>query len=166
MIANVIWLYHVPFAIFQLAFPFFVIFVILCEAAILTAGRIPWRRSLVCSVVANIASYVAGFLLVGMNRGVLLPDSRETFTLQSHLWLGFAIAFVLSVLIEALIYRWLIRPHEFRRLWLLAFAANLASYAVIIGVNWDACRNVTQQMRPISVRPAASSDSVDGDSPR
>jgi hypothetical protein len=164
MIANVIWLYSFPFAIFQRWFPLLVIFVIVGEAAILTAGRIPWKRSLICSLVGNVASYVAGFLLVGMSRGVFLPDGRETFTLQSHLWLGFAIAYVLSVVVEAPIYRWLIRPQDFRRLLLLAFAANLASYAAIIAVNWDACRNVTQQMGPLPERPAASSDQVGEDS--
>lgn len=147
MIANVIWLYTVPFAIFQRAFPLFVIFVILCEAGILSAARVPWRRSLICSTIANILSYVAGFLLVVMARGTLLPDDSSTFMLQSHLWRGIFIAFVLSVVIEALVYRWIIREYRFRRLLLLAFATNFVSYSVTIGVNWDACRNVTKQMR-------------------
>ena len=123
MIANVIWLYYVPFEIFQRAFPLFVIFVILCEAGILTAARVPWRRSLSCSIVANLASYVLGYLLVAMVRGTLLPaNSPETFNLQSHLWRGFFIAFVLSVLIEVLVYSWMIRGHRFRRLLLLSTA--------------------------------------------
>ena len=90
-----------PFAIFQRAFPVFVIVVVLGEAAILTAGRIPWRQSLACSLVANISSYIVGFLIVGMSRGgAWLPGGPETFRLQSHLWFGFTIAFVPSVVID------------------------------------------------------------------
>ena len=149
MIANVIWLYSVPFGIFQLAFPLFGIFVILCEAGILSAARVPGRRSLICSTFANILSYAVGFLLVMMARGTLLPDDSSTFMLQSHLWRGILIAFILSVLIEALVYRWIIRDYSFRILLLLAVAANFVSYSVTIGVNWDALRNVTRQMRVI-----------------
>ena len=162
MIANVIWLYYVPFEIFQRAFPLFVIFVILCEAGILTAARVPWRRSLSCSIVANLASYVLGYLLVAMVRGTLLPaNSPETFNLQSHLWRGFFIAFVLSVLIEVLVYSWMIRGHGFRRLLLLSTAANLASYSLVIGVNWEACRDVTRQMRVFPARSATPEQTGD-----
>jgi hypothetical protein len=163
MIANVIWLYDVPFAIFQRAFPFFVIFVILCEAAILTAGRIPLRRSLVCSIAANVSSYVVGFLLVSLSRGTLLPRSSESFMLQSHLWRGFVIAFILSVLTEGLVYRWMIRDCRFRKIILLVLAANFASYATTIAVNWDLISNVTRQMRWI---PTKSSIPDDQDLPK
>ena len=152
MIANVIWLYSVPFAIFQRAFPLFVIFVILCEAGIISAARVPGRRSLICSTIANILSYAVGFLLVMTARGSLLPDDSSTFMLQSHLWRGILIAFILSVFIEALVYRWIIRDYSFRRLLLLAVAANFVSYSVTIGVNWDALSNVTRQMRVIPTK--------------
>lgn len=152
MIANVIWLYSFPFAIFQRAFPLFVIFVILCEAGIISAARVPGRRSLICSTIANLLSYAVGFLLVIMARGSLLPDDSSTFMLQSHLWRGIIIAFILSVFIEALVYRWIIRDYGFRRLLLLAVAANFVSYSVTIGVNWDALSNVTRQMRVIPTK--------------
>jgi hypothetical protein len=152
MIANVIWLYSVPFAIFQRAFPLFVIFVILCEAGIISAARVPGRRSLICSTIANLLSYAVGFLLVMTARGSLLPDDSSTFMLQSHLWRGIIIAFILSVFIEALVYRWIIRDYSFRRLLLLAVAANFVSYSVTIGVNWDALSNVTRQMRVIPTK--------------
>ena len=155
MIANVIWLYSFPFAIFQRAFPLFAIFVILFEAGILSAARVPGRRSLICSTIANILSYVVGFLLVMMARGTLLPDDSSTFMLQSHLWRGILIAFILSVFIEALVYRWMVRNYSFQRLLLLAVAANFVSYAVTIGVNWDVLRNVTQQMRVFPTRSVA-----------
>ena len=151
MLANVIWLYYVPFAIFERAFPLFVIFVISCEAAILTAARVPWRRSLICSLLANGLSYGLGFSLVVLFKGTLLPaDSPETFVLQSHLWRGFFIAFVLSVAIEALVYHWMIRGRGFKQLLPLAVAANFVSYTLVIAVNWEACRGVTRQMHVIS----------------
>jgi hypothetical protein len=154
MIANVFWLYSVPFAIFQRAFPLLVSFVVLCEAGIISATRVPGRRSLICSTIANILSYVVGFLLVMMARGTLLPDDSSTFMLQSHLWRGIFIAFILSVFIESLVYRWMIRDFSFRRLLLLAFAANFVSYSVTIGFNWDALRNVTRQMRAFPTESA------------
>lgn len=152
MIANVIWLYSVPFAIFQRAFPLFVIFVILCEAGIISAARVPGRRSLICSTIAYFLSYAVGFLLVMTSRGSLLPGDSSTFMLQSHLWRGILIAFILSIFIEALVYRWIIRDYSFRRLLLLAVAANVVSYSVTIGVNWDALSNVSRQMRAIPTK--------------
>ncbi len=147
MIANVFWLYSVPFAILQRAFPLLVIFVILCEAGIISAARVPGRRSLICSIIANIISYIFGFLLVMMARGSLLPDDSSTFMLQSHLWRGILIAFILSVFIEALVYRLMIQDLSLQRLFLLALAANFVSYSVTIGFNWTELRDVTQQMR-------------------
>ena len=152
MIANVIWLYSVPFAIFQRAFPLFVIFVILCEAGIISAARVPGRRSLICSTIANFISYAVAFLLVMTARGSLLPDDSSTFMLQSHLWRGILIAFILSIFIETLVYRWMVRDYSFLRLLLLAVAANFVSYSVTIGVNWDALSNVTRQMRVIPAK--------------
>ena len=150
MLANVIWLYYWPFYLFGThRFPLVALIVVLLEAAVLFAARVSWQRSLISSLVANAVSYFVGLLLVSALRGsTLLPDaSPETFIEQSHLWRGFIIAYVLTVPIEALLYRAIIRSQRLPRLLMLAAIANLASYAVVIAVNWRSSHEVLRQMQ-------------------
>ncbi len=74
MLANVIWLYYWPFSLFQRAFPIVAVLVVAVEAGILVAARVPWRRSLVGSFLANAASNLLGIFLVSLFRGSILPD--------------------------------------------------------------------------------------------
>ena len=149
-LANVIWLYYWPYHLLSSdGFYWMAGLTLLVEAAVFRLARWPWVRSLVAAGIANAASYCLGGWVVRVLRmGGGLPDnSPETFIEPVHLWAGFAVAFGLSVAIEAPMCRLVLRSVHLARVLGVVFLANLASYALLIGVNWKASNDVLWQMR-------------------
>lgn len=136
ILANALWLYYMPYRLLVVWFPLMVVVTVLGEAWIL--GRVvgSWKKCVGISIAANIASWLIGQLGVSALRGSVLPDEfPESFYTTKHLLAGFGVAFLMSVVIEAIVWKMAFKCLSWERAAKFLVLANLFSYASILIVN-------------------------------
>ncbi len=140
MLANVIWASNWPFWFWWLPVSTVVGFIAEFFTFHFYQRRChPWRRSFWLATVANLASFVGGFIGLGAlaaalpDRSFMVPEPLGFPPWQRYyvIPLQFLVAYFLSVLIEMAIYRRMSRERPVHRLSTAAFMSNLASYAII-----------------------------------
>ena len=140
ILANVIWASNWPFWFWWLPVSTFVGFIAeFFSFHIYQRCCHSWRRSLCLVTVANMASFVGGFIGMGVigaslpDRSFMGPDPLAYPPWQRYyvIPLQFFAAYFLSVLIEFAIYRRMFRKRPVHRLATATAMSNLASYAII-----------------------------------
>jgi hypothetical protein len=109
-----------------------------------------WGRTVYVALAANITSWIAGVILglvlpSGLVPKVMGAEGRQftTITQGPHfdalIWIGFGVAFVLSIQIEYLVWKRCQRRLPLVGLFYTTFIAHIASYALLIGI---ACAHI------------------------
>ena len=103
------------------------------------------RQVVLTALLANIISWIAGVLLSSILPSGLVPkivDEGEKKAsiisagpnFESLVFTAFAVAFLLSILIEYAVWRWIHREPKLPKLFVSTVLAHVGSYMVLIGI--------------------------------
>lgn len=136
ILANVIWVYYLPYFILTGFFPLVAVATVLLEAWLMGRGLRAWKKCLWISLLANLSSWLLGWLFVAASRGIVLPDRPPAtyFDLQ-HLLAAFGVAYLLSAGIELFFWKAAFRRLSWKRMGERVFFANFVSYGLTLGVS-------------------------------
>jgi len=148
-VANVIFsAFTVPYVSFLL-FPVAATAAMVSEIAVfkLRYHQLSWRRSIGVTVAANLVSWFVGIVLGCFLPHGLVPKIQGSgdhpvsiLTPGPHfnalMWAGFAVAFLLSIVIEFYVWKWYQKRSPLPKLLATTALAQGASYTLLIGIAW------------------------------
>lgn len=154
ILANVI------FPVFTAPYIAFFLFPVAATAAILSEiivfkkryQKLSWMRATGVALFANLISWFAGIILGHFLPSGLVPQvtgsgeeqlTRLTLGPNYYLlmWIGFAVAFVLSILIEFYVWKIFQLKSPLSKLFKTTTLAHVTSYALLIGIAYMCIKN-------------------------
>ena len=131
VLANVVFpAFFAPYAVSTLT-PWIGVVALGCEFAVFSAFQFrfaAWWFIIIAFLTANAVSTIVGFILFGF----VIPDAP-----LGRVWLiAFVPAYLLSVVIEYVVYRAFTRWHMLGRPFVASLASNTTSYLVIAFCVW------------------------------